>query len=271
MFGESGILACSPPDGRPQWIAGRNLLVWLNGAEARLYSAFNPERLCGPQFDAVWADEVGCAAVDKGTNEPNRFIDLKSSESGLPRASTGICDDYIQMQYLQALDPHYADPDLNLTSVVTGIQMVDPDRIHVWAWEAWPFPAFRGNAALWSDNVNYARGHWIYGRAASCPLSSVVAEICQNTDLMAYDFSALHGVVSGYCVDDVTTVRSALQPLMMAYGFDAIERDGVLVFRTSTARQYASVDCATLVYKKGTEGAIALMRTPEAEISAQAV
>ena len=193
---------------------------------------------------------MGCAAFDKGTNEPSRFIDLKSSESGLPRAYTGIRDDYIQMQYLRALHPHYADPDLNPTSVVTGIQMVDPDRIHVWAWEAQPFPAFLGNAALWSDNVNYACGHWINGCAASRPLSSVVAEICQNTGLMAYDVSALHGVVRGYCVDDVTTARSALQPLIMAYGFDAIERDGVLVFRTRTARLYASVDSATLVYKK---------------------
>ncbi len=58
VFGESGILACSPPDRRPQWISGRNMLVWPNGAEARLYSAFDPERLRGPQFDAVWADEL---------------------------------------------------------------------------------------------------------------------------------------------------------------------------------------------------------------------
>nr|WP_144055584.1 terminase family protein [Octadecabacter antarcticus] len=58
VFGTSGILACSPPDRRPQWISGRNLLIWPNGAEARLYSAFDPERLRGPQFDAVWADEL---------------------------------------------------------------------------------------------------------------------------------------------------------------------------------------------------------------------
>ncbi len=58
VFGESGILACSPPDRRPTWISGRQMLVWPNGAEARLYSAFDPERLRGPQFDAVWADEL---------------------------------------------------------------------------------------------------------------------------------------------------------------------------------------------------------------------
>lgn len=58
VFGESGLLACSPPDRRPTWIAGRQMLVWPNGAEARLYSAYDPERLRGPQFDAVWADEL---------------------------------------------------------------------------------------------------------------------------------------------------------------------------------------------------------------------
>ena len=74
------------------------------------------KRLRGPQFDAVWAGEVGCAAVDKATNEPNRFVDLKSSESGLPRASNGIRDDYIQMQYLRAIYGHYKDAAMNPVS-----------------------------------------------------------------------------------------------------------------------------------------------------------
>ncbi len=58
VMGESGILACSPPDRRPKWVASRNLLEWPNGAEARLFSAHDPERLRGPQFDAAWADEL---------------------------------------------------------------------------------------------------------------------------------------------------------------------------------------------------------------------
>lgn len=58
VLGESGILACSPPDRRPKWIASRNMLEWENGAVAQLYSAHDPERLRGPQFDAAWADEL---------------------------------------------------------------------------------------------------------------------------------------------------------------------------------------------------------------------
>ncbi len=58
VFGESGILAVSPPDRRPEWIPGRRMLRWKNGGVAQLFSAHEPESLRGPQFDAVWADEL---------------------------------------------------------------------------------------------------------------------------------------------------------------------------------------------------------------------
>ncbi len=58
IFGDSGILACSPPDRRPVWEATRKRLVWPNGAVAELYSAFDPDSLRGPQFDAAWVDEL---------------------------------------------------------------------------------------------------------------------------------------------------------------------------------------------------------------------
>ena len=58
IFGESGILACSPPDRRPVWEAGRKRLVWANGATATCYSAHEPEAMRGPQFDAAWVDEL---------------------------------------------------------------------------------------------------------------------------------------------------------------------------------------------------------------------
>ena len=55
--GESGIMACSPPDRRPAWQPTRRRLEWPNGATARAYSANDPDALRGPQFDAAWADE----------------------------------------------------------------------------------------------------------------------------------------------------------------------------------------------------------------------
>ncbi|OED47559.1 ATP-binding protein [Rhodobacteraceae bacterium (ex Bugula neritina AB1)] len=58
VHGDSGILACSPPDRRPRWKASERKLIWPNGAEAQAFSAHDPEALRGPQFDAAWADEL---------------------------------------------------------------------------------------------------------------------------------------------------------------------------------------------------------------------
>lgn len=58
VFGDSGILACSPPDRRPEWQATRKRLVWPNGAVAQVFSAHEPDSLRGPQFDAAWVDEL---------------------------------------------------------------------------------------------------------------------------------------------------------------------------------------------------------------------
>lgn len=58
VFGDSGILACSPPDRRPKWVSSRRTLLWPNGAEAMVFSGNDPEALRGPQFDAAWVDEL---------------------------------------------------------------------------------------------------------------------------------------------------------------------------------------------------------------------
>lgn len=58
VFGESGLLACAPPDRRPVWQGSRQRLQWPNGAVAQIFSAHDPERLRGPQFDLAWSDEL---------------------------------------------------------------------------------------------------------------------------------------------------------------------------------------------------------------------
>jgi len=58
IFGDSGIMACTPLDRRPKWSSTKRRLEWLNGAVAEVYSASSPEALRGPQFDAVWVDEL---------------------------------------------------------------------------------------------------------------------------------------------------------------------------------------------------------------------
>ena len=218
-----------------------------------------------PRSKPIWFTELGCAAIDKGTNQPNKFLDPKSSESALPYYSNGLRDDYIQMQYLRAVHRHFADVDANPLSDVYGGRMVDMARAHVWAWDARPFPAFPLNRELWTDGANYDRGHWLNGRASSRSLGSVVAEICRRAGVTRIDVSALHGVVRGYRIDDTDTPRSALQVLMLAHGFDAMERDGVLVFRNRDGLEDRAIDPGTLVFDAGETPTIQVTRAPAAE------
>lgn len=57
--GESGLLACSPPEERPIYDASLRRVRFANGASAHLYSAAEPESLRGPQFSHAWCDEIG--------------------------------------------------------------------------------------------------------------------------------------------------------------------------------------------------------------------
>jgi hypothetical protein len=233
----------------------------VNGDREALPTAWIPES------KPIWFTELGCAAVDKATNDPNKFVDPKSSESGLPSYSNGLRDELIQMQYLRAVHSHFADPANNPASVGFGHNMVDMSRAHVWAWDSRPYPFFPANTALWSDGANYARGHWINGRTAARTLASVVAELCERSGLQDYDTSRLYGLVRGYGVDDVVPARSALQPLMLAYGFDAVDRDGKLIFATRHGRAIADLDPNALVLHDPDAPVIDLTRAPSAEIA----
>ncbi|MCC6919429.1 MAG: DNA-packaging protein [Alphaproteobacteria bacterium] len=57
--GPSGLMHVRWPARRPRLEVTQRRLVWPNRAEARWYSAADPEQLRGPEFDLVWADEFG--------------------------------------------------------------------------------------------------------------------------------------------------------------------------------------------------------------------
>jgi hypothetical protein len=189
-----------------------------------------------PESKPIRFTEYGCAAVDKGTNQPNKFLDPKSSESRLPRHSTGQRDELIQMQYLRAMAGYWRDPAHNPVSQEYGGPMLDMDRAYVWAWDARPYPWFPANGTLWSDGDNYARGHWITGRVSGRRLAEVIDEITGRAGLAPPDSAPATGFVRGYTVDEVGPARASLQPLLLAYGADAVERDGSLGFRVRNGR-----------------------------------
>ena len=169
-----------------------------------------------PGAKPVRFSEIGFPAVDRGTNAPNLFFDPKSAESALPPFSTGARDDILQRRALEVTLAHWQASPL-------------VEAAYVWAWDARPYPAFPVRADIWSDGENWRLGHWLNGRIGLSELASVVRDICARGGVTV-DSSALIGVVEGFGLEGISSVRSALEPIRAAFGLDVIERDGVLVF-----------------------------------------
>ena len=76
--------------------------------------------------------ELGCSAIDRGTNQANVFFDPKSSESFTPRFSRGWRDDAIQRASLEATYLFWGDPANNPTSSAYGNRMVHVPECAAW-------------------------------------------------------------------------------------------------------------------------------------------
>ncbi|MFD1882359.1 baseplate multidomain protein megatron [Paracoccus pacificus] len=219
-----------------------------------------------PRSKPIWFTELGCAALDKATNQPNKFLDAMSSESVLPYFSNGRRDDVIQAAYLRAMASYWGDAANNPTSTIYGGSMVDVSRMHVWCWDARPFPVFPQRTDLWSDGPAWERGHWLNGRASAVPLEDLVAQICRETGVRSFDTSNLSGIVRGYRLEGDETGRAALQPLMLAYGFDAVEDAGVLRFVMRDRPVAAVLTPDDLAIADDLEN-VEITRAPQAELS----
>ncbi len=117
-----------------------------------------------PEGKPIVFTELGCPCVDKGPNQPNVFVDPKSSESYTPFFSDGIRDELVQRAFLEAWLKYWAAPGRNPVSGVYGGPMLDMDRLAVWTWDSRPYPAFPQRSDFWSDSVNWQLGHWLNGR-----------------------------------------------------------------------------------------------------------
>ncbi|MFT3689363.1 baseplate multidomain protein megatron [Paenirhodobacter sp.] len=248
--------------------------VWRYKDIRNWWSHLHHDRMNGVRKDAptdwipgskpIWFTELGCAAVNKGTNQPNKFLDPKSSESSLPHFSDGRRDELIQMQYLRAMTDYWEREENNPVATLYNGRMLDTRRMHVWAWDARPYPQFPQLGNIWADGENYARGHWISGRVSSQPLASVVGEICARSDVTEIDTSALYGLVRGFTMTGGQTARSALQTLILAYGFEALERNGKIVFRMRDGRVDAHIPIDRLVVSDE-HAVLEYMRSPDVD------
>ena len=94
------------------------------------------------QSKPIHFTELGCPAIDWGTNQPNVFFDPKSSESFTPYFSRGWRDDTIQRAYLEATYLFWGDAANNPLSSVYGERMVHVPECAAWTWDARPYPFF---------------------------------------------------------------------------------------------------------------------------------
>ena len=224
-----------------------------------------------PKSKPIWLMEIGCPAVDRGANAPNAFPDPKSSASTVPPFSRGFRDDLMQTRVLEAWLSHFdpAQPGFsaanNPVSPIYGGPMVDPARIHLWAWDARPFPAFPNLGTVWSDGSNWETGHWLNGRLEGLALDRLVRQIVRDLAVVDIDLPKIDGFLDGYVLDQAYSARGALQTLAALFGFDLSMRGGRFAFVARTGASVATIGTEDLV--PGKDGTlVALTRVQESEL-----
>lgn len=185
-----------------------------------------------PQSKPIVFTEVGCPAIDRGANQPNVFLDVKSSESFVPHFSRGWRDDAIQRSYLEAMLSFWGDAAQNPVSTATGQPMLDLSNCAVWTWDARPYPAFPALTDVWADGGNWETGHWLTGRIGAAALPALIRDLCRSAGLSPeqIDTSGLWGQVDGMVTTSIDAPRSPIMMLARHFGFDACETEGRIRF-----------------------------------------
>jgi len=185
----------------------------------------------------IWFTELGCPAVDRGANQPNVFVDRKSSESAVPHFSSGMRSDTAQRRFLEAHHRYWTSDD-------APAGMVKSDHMFCWAWDARAMPAFPESETLYADGGNWMLGHWLNGRLGAGTLASTLAGILADHGIEDYDVSGVTGDLKGFVAGSIGSARALLEPLVHAHRLDVTDEDGVLTFlsRGRTAAPAAAID-----------------------------
>ena len=191
-----------------------------------------------PQSKPIRFTELGCPAVDRGTNQPNVFYDPKSAESALPHFSRGWQDEAIQRRYIEAMLGYWGDPANNPTSNVYAAPMIDMGEAAVWTWDARPYPDFPAREDVWADAPNWRLGHWLNGRLGAVGLAALVRELCRRAGLddALIDVSEISDTVPGFVISALESPRASISTLARHFGFDAVESGGIIRFVTRGQR-----------------------------------
>nr|WP_246588154.1 glycoside hydrolase TIM-barrel-like domain-containing protein [Paracoccus bogoriensis] len=202
-----------------------------------------------PQSKSIWFTELGCPAIDRGTNQPNVFFDPKSSESFTPYFSRGWRDDAIQRAYLEATYLWWGAAANNPVSTIYGGRMVHVPECAAWTWDARPYPFFPALTDVWTDGPNWRLGHWLTGRLEAVSLAALVRHLCLRAGLpeSRIDVTGLWGAVEGYVIGALESPRASITTLARHFGFDAVETGGIIRFVMRGRAAVAEIDADDLV------------------------
>ena len=235
VFGASGILACSPPDRKPEWQATRKRLVWPNGAEAQVFSAHEPEALRGPQFDGAWVDELAKwkraddtwnmlqFALRLGRN-PQQVVTttprsvatlkaiLKNPSTVLTHAPTEANRAYLAASFLEEVQARYAGTRTGRQEL-EGLMLEDAEGA---LWTAARLEAVRVEVAPSSSRIVVAIDPPVTGHGGSDECGILVVGAC--TDGPPQDWRAV--------VLEDATVQGASPDAWARAAIDALRRHG---------------------------------------------
>ena len=140
-------------------------------------------------------------------------------------------------------------------------------RIHIWCWDARPFPAFPTQTSEWSDGPNWRTGHWLNGRLEGAPLDRLVTMLAGAvaTPGLVTERPDVVGFVDGYVLDRPMSPRDAIEPLATLYGFDAVVSGGKLTFVDRRRKPATTLSDDDLVADKGMS-LITVTRAQESEL-----
>ncbi|WP_106753333.1 baseplate multidomain protein megatron [Pannonibacter carbonis] len=225
-----------------------------------------------PQSKPILFTEYGFPSVDKATNQPNVFVDPKSSESAWPHYSARQRDDLIQRRGIQALLDYWAPSSgNNPVSAVYGGPMLDLTRSHLWTWDARPYPSFPYYLNVWSDGANWSNGHWVQGKFGVVELGDLIRHICGQVGFTAIDVSQLEATVTGWLRPDLASPRDQIEVLAQLYRFDAVESEGLIKFIPRGRASEAEIDGKDLAAPDRDKADWSITRAQETDLPLRAL
>lgn len=182
-----------------------------------------------PASKPIIFTEIGCPAVDKGSNSPNLFPDIKSSENGIPPYSTGERDDKIQIMTLLAYKEYWEENN----ETIGGVPMIDLSRMAIWCVDARPFPTFPLRDDIWGDTPAFYTGHWITARSQIIYLSEVITKLFADINLTVVFDDRADKALGGYIFMGRSSYYQQIADLIEVYDLFFIPIDDGAIFITS--------------------------------------